>query len=267
MSQRPRRKEAHRSDLYTLAEAARISRIPKSTLIAMAERGQVEKIVPPGRKYGYYSKKQIDELAVANRLYLLQDVTSPSEFTQATPDDIPGIYEVVAALWGGAKTTPADLRRQWYEKNPHIDYVVKQNGIVTGYFSMLPLAPGVLNLMLSGKKRGWQITPEDIESFQPGREYDVFAGIAVRNDIPYQERYGRRLLAGMFRTFVNLSQQDIRIRRIYAVSDQEDGMKLCNDMGFERMPAEEGDLFNRYCLDLETSESPFAKRFRSLILL
>lgn len=251
-----------RPDLYTFTEALQKLGMPKSTFIYAVEQGKIPKVVPPGKKYGYYPKKFIDELATATHLFVLQYVAESSEFGVATVDDIPGIYGVIECLWGKNVTTPIETRKSWYQKNPLMDYVVKQNGIVTGYFSMNAFRPEVLELMVAGKMRSWQLTPDDFCIFESGHTYDLYVGIAVRNDIPFQERYGRRLIAGVMRVFEDFAQRGITFRRLYAASDQPDGIKLCNDLGFERVQGKEGDLFGRFVLDLETSPGPFAQRYR-----
>ena len=42
-------------------------------------------------------------------------------------------------------------------------------------------------------------------------------------------------------------------------------MKLCEDLGFEKYPPAEGSTFNRYEINLETSESPLAKKYREVV--
>ena len=60
-------------------------------------------------------------------------------FAVAQPEDAQGIYEVIASLWGTLHTTPVKTRLSWYQKNPGIDYVVKQEDEVTGYVTIMPM--------------------------------------------------------------------------------------------------------------------------------
>ena len=253
-----------RPDLYTFTEALNKLGIPKSTFIYAVDQGKIPKVVPPGKTYGYYPKKFIDDLATATHLFVLQYVTEPTEFGVATGEDIPGMYDVIASLWGKNVTTPIETRVGWYQKNPLMDYVVKQNGIVTGYFSMMPLKPEPLEAMMAGKMRGWQITPDHLYVFKPGQIYDLYVGMAVRGDIPYQERYGRRLIAGVIRVFEDFARREILFRRLFATSDRSDGIKLCSDLGFIQAQGKETDLFGRFVLDLETSQAPFAQRYQAV---
>jgi len=52
---------------------------------------------------------------------------------------------------------------------------------------------------------------------------------------------------------------------MHATSDRKDGMKLCEDLGFEKEPSAEGSPFNRYHLDLERSSAFFAQKYREAL--
>ncbi len=267
MSQEPMaktssRKKAPSTNLYTRSEAIKKLRLPKSTFHDYVTMGRIHKIIPPGKKEGYYNKKEIDDLANATELFILQYTAETSKFQVATEEDIEGIYDVIASLWGRSVSTPIDLRKSWYRKNPLIDYVVKQQNIVVGYLNIQPFEPETLKLMMEGKKRGWEVKPEDIYTFEPGHSYDCFIGLAVRQDIPKHTIYGMRLISGFFHVLVNFAHQGIKIRKLYATSDRSDGMKLCESLGFVKYPPVEGSTFNRYEIDLETSETAIARKYR-----
>jgi hypothetical protein len=90
--------------------------------------------------------------------------------------------------------------------------------------------------------------------------------IATRQDIPnHTQRYGFRLISGFISFLEELAQKQIFIRNLYAVSAETEGKKLCKGIGFLELPKEEGDLFPRFGLSLETSESHFAQRYREAV--
>jgi hypothetical protein len=117
---------------------------------------------------------------------------------------------------------------------------------------------------MSGKKRSWHITPDDILPFEPGKTYDLYIGIATRQDVPDHVRLAFRLIAGYMSFLEELVQQHIYIRRLYAVSAEIDGQKLSKSIGFVEQKAQEGDLFPRFALDFETSDSHFARQYREI---
>lgn len=248
-------KKAPAPGLMTRSEAIQRLGIPGSTFDYQVRVGRITRVVPPSRADGYYKRDEIEALALENLLLFLQNASEsdyePTTFSVATADDIPGIFGVIAQLWGAKKATPIELRRSWYRANPKIDYVVKQNGIVVGYLNVIPYNPETMEEKMAGRKRGWDTRPQDILPFEPGDHYDCFVGIAVRSDFPHSERYGRRLISGFMGVLEQFAQEEIYIRKLCAVSDQPQGIEIANKLGFVKEPSKEGDLFGRYVLDLE----------------
>lgn len=252
--------------LYTASEATKKLNMPATTFHHYVKTGKIKKITPPGRTEGYYEKAYIDKMARASQLFALQYASDPATFEVATNEDAQGIYEVIASLWGTLYTTPIETRLKWYQKNPEIDYVVKQEGIVSGYVTIMPLRHEIIEKLMSGKIRGWDITQEDILTFSPGTPLECYTGIAVRAGLYKPEKYGMRLLAGIIDKFEDFAKKGIVISKLYAVSDTPDGVKLSRDLGFEEKPPAPGSTFNQYILDFNTSESAFAQEYRKLLL-
>lgn len=254
---------------YSASQAMAKLGMNKSTFIGYVNDGKIPRTVPPLHKNGFYPQAEIDRLATETTIFFLtthaRSEYEPSVFRVATSADIPGIYSVIAKLWGPGKTTPQSLRARWYAKNPQIDYIVLQHGVVMGYLNAMPLTSEALEGMMSGRLRGWDIKPEDLREYEPGQVYDLFVGIATRPDVPHSQRYGARLLLGFFDALIALAAQGVKVRRLYAVSDQPDGIKLCEGLGFVQEERQEGDLFGRYVLDLEDAPSPIARRYREQV--
>jgi len=253
------------SGTYTAGEAIKKLNMPATTFHHYVKIGKIKKIVPPGRSEGFYEKAYIDKMARASQLFTLQYATDSSTFEVATAEDAKGIYEVIASLWGTLNTTPIETRLSWYKSNPEIDYVIKQEGIVTGYVTLMPLRHDVIEKLMSGKMRGWDIKAEDILPFIPGTPIECYTGVAVRADVYKKERYGMRLIGGILDTMQGLAKRGINITKIYAVSDTPNGVKLSRGLGFEENPPAEGSTFNQYVLNVEKSESPFAQEYRQLL--
>lgn len=252
---------------YTAQQAQKRLGLAKTSFYYYVNNGKIKPVVPPLRKEGYYSKEEIDQLADEMTLLFLQHAKEqqlpPTEFRIATEEDAQGIVDVLTSL--GWSASPVSLRRSWYRVNPLIDYVVLQNNLVMGYLNIVPYVPEALENLMSGKWGGRDIRPQHILSFTPG-EHDVFIGIVTR-DVPYRERYGRRLLSGIRQVMEAWARQGIIIHRMHAVSAEPDGIALCEALGFNLQPRKEGDRpnFNRFVLDLTTSAHPFAQRYREAI--
>lgn len=249
------------SGLYTASEAIKRLRLPSTTFHAYVRDGKIKKVVPPGRTEGYYEKTLIDQMARASELFVLQYASEPATFDVATTEDAQGIYEVIAALWGTLFTTPVEARLSWYKVNPAIDYVVKREGIVIGYITIMPMKHQIIEKLMRGEIRGWDIKPDDILPFMPGVPLECYVGVAVRPGVYKPERYGMRLLIGILDQLNEYARKGIFIKKMYAVSDTPDGVKLSRNLGFKEEPPALGSTFRQYILDTEESDSPFVKEY------
>lgn len=249
---------------YTAKQAQERLGLDRNHFNYYVKAGKIQRYVPPMRREGFYSKKEINRLATELELFFNTAEEEPETETRvAKPGDAPEIVDVLLSF--GWQTTTPEQRITWYQVNPFIDYVVTRNGHVVGYVNAAPYKAGALADMMSGKKRSWDILPKDIHPYTKGKTYDLYVGIAVRQDVPYPTRLGFRLLTGFINFLIDLAQEGIIVRHLYAVSAEPDGQKLCRDLGFVEQPARPGDLFPRYFLDMETSDSHFAQRYREAV--
>ena len=255
---------------YTAQEAAARLGLNRNTFYYYVKTGKIKRHVPPTRTEGFYRKKDIDEMALQIALYFHTHVEeqSTSETRVARPEDAQGIYDVLASF--GWKTATVAQRLAWYKVNPFIDYVVIDHEQVIGYITAVPYTDAAMADMMSGRKRAWDIRPEDIRPYRPGT-YDLYTGIATRREegqtqnLETRNRYAFRLIAGFFSFMEELAAQDILIRRFYAVSAEPPGQRLSRMLGFVELEAQPGDLFPRFVLDLETSDSHFARLYRQML--
>ncbi len=261
-SQRTNRKKAPSANLYTRSEAIQKLGLPKSTFHDYVTAGRIQKVVPPGKREGYYLKKEIDDLADATHLFILQYTSEPTTFSLAKEEDIEGIYYVVESLWGKNATTPIELRKSWYKVNPLIDYVVKKQDIVVGYLSVTPLSEEALKLTREGRKREWNLEAKEILTFEPGNSYNCYIVLAVRQDVPNSKIYAMRLILGFYHILTDFASRGVKIRSLHATSHRPEGIKLCEDLGFDKESPVEGSVLNRYHLNLESSNVPFAQKYR-----
>lgn len=251
---------------YTAKEAQKKLGLNASTFGYYVRKGKIKRFVPPLRVEGFYEKKEIDTLVSEIALFLHTTIeeTEITTVRTARPEDAQGVVNVLASL--GWKTTSAEQRIRWYAVNPLIDYVAIWKGEVMGYIHAIPFKSEVLEAMMSGKKRSWDIQPQDILSYEPGKTYDLYIGIATRQDVPNHTRnFGFRLISGFISILEELAQQKILIHHINAVSAENDGKKLSKALGFVQQEAKQDDLFPRFTLDLKTSDSHFARQYQETI--
>jgi hypothetical protein len=188
-----------------------------------------------------------------------------STFSVASPDDAQGIYDVMVSLWGTINVTPTQTRLSWYEVNPEIDYVVKQEGIVTGYLTIKPYKHEVMKRLMAGEMLAKDVQPGDLLPFTSGVPLECLVGTAVRAGVYRPEKYGMRLIAGAINVFKEFARKGVIITKLYANSETPDGIKLCRGFGFEDITQTPNTTPRRFMLDLETSESPFAVEYQKAL--
>ncbi len=253
--------------LYTAGEAIKKLKMPQATFHNYVKAGKIKKIVQPGNIEGFYEKAYIDRMAEARELFALQYASEPITFSTATTDDIQGIYDVMAKFWGILSLPSVENRSSWYQVNPEIDYVVKREGIVTGYITLLPLKPETMKKLMAGEIGTKELQPSDILPFTPGVPLECWVGLAVKPGVFKPESYGIRLISGMLEKLRELAKNNINIAKLYAKSETPDGIRLSKHAGFEDITPPPNQMPRQFVLDLETSNSSYAEEYRKILPL
>ncbi|MBV9690400.1 MAG: helix-turn-helix domain-containing protein [Ktedonobacteraceae bacterium] len=252
--------------LYSAAQAIRRLGVPRSSFYDMVSKGKIEKIEAPHRSDGYYRKSQIDEIVRAKQLFILQYSTKTSEFAKATPDDALGIYDVGVSLWGKAGTPTVETRLEWYKSNPEIDYIVKQEGVVTGYISLMPLKHETIEQLMLGKKRGWEVTPNELLPFTPAIPLECFVmALGVRPGLQKHEKYVVHLFYGAIDVLESFAQKGIILDKFYATSNTPEGIRACLDFGFQEVGVVPGTTRKQFILDISTSNTWVLHKYKKAI--
>lgn len=244
--------------------------------------GQLQRIVPPGRKQGFYIKSEVDNLARSLYGFFEKpiedadkagsnmeqiDVYGKVLFSQATPDDMDGVYEIAKELFG--HTTPAALRKPLIERCPEGNYVVKDNGVIVAFIHIQPLQHDRLMDFMSGKIRGWDLSPDDLEPFATGKTVECLIksiGATKRNGRNAQLNYLRRLLRGTARELAKLGRKGIIITNFYATSETPTGIA----MGFSANMSLFGNPIGKrltFSLDVNNSNLPLLVPYKEALAL
>jgi hypothetical protein len=263
---------------YSASQAIKKLGVPRSTFYDMVERGQITKVVPPNKSDGWYHKSEIDKMARANQLFLLQYATDASTFEVAREEDIEGIADLNAELFGNSgesiKSREArySLRMSQYHTNPEIFHVLKQGETVVGYVGIFPLKHEAIEKIMSGipesRFRIEVLAPEYITQFKIGEAEEVFLIIGAKQDVKKSKLYGARLISGTVEFFETLARKGIIIKKAYATSRTQDGIRISKGLGFKRVtPTNEEDNLIRYEFDLLNSTNPLLEEYQRLARL
>lgn len=255
---------------YTAGQAVKKLHMSRSSLYNFVDRGQIKKITPPGKTDGFYAKEDVDRLAIAQEAFLLQYASDTSTFAVAQEEDLEGIADLNAELFGGTRASRHALRVAQYRSNPEIFHVLKQDDIVVGYVGIFPLKQEAIDKIMAGMSesrfRMEALAPEYITQFKPGEADNVFLIIGVKQGVKKSKLYGARVIEGTIQFLERLAHRKVFIKKAYGTSRTELGIKLSRGLRFRQItPAhEEDEGLLRFELDLETSDHPLLREYQNL---
>jgi hypothetical protein len=273
------KKSAAPSGFYTAKEAMQRLGLPKGTFFYQVRVGKIKKTLRPDGVEGYYDKKMIDKIAQEKALFTLVHSIEPITFSRAeSEDDLRGIVDLCIAIYGQGGTPSYDARLEIWKRNPEVYYIVKQEGIVVGYVSMIWFDEAALASLMGPTPKQTSITsagtgiysvtgPEHILPFTPGKPIEsIFISMGVRPGFSNgeQREYGFKLLRGMQEVLINLAEQGSPIHYLHATSERGDGIRLARKLGMKeiRYP---GDHILRYELDLEHADHPLLQTYKDAL--
>ncbi len=262
------RRQFDTDKLYTSAQTRQLLGISPSTLTTLVEKGVIEKVIPIGYTNGLYTKASVDEYLRQQNLFMQTyslKRENKLEIRKAVGEDQPGIYEMEKEVLGA--TLPLDKRAEFYKKNPDIDFVAVKDNKVIGHLSLFPLPENVILALLQGKMRGWDITADQLENYEAGKQYRLFVmAIAVDKN----EQQAGRIYAGLLireaqKAIFEMAWQKVLVRAIYATSRTKDGIYLAGRMGMDTI-AELSDTHRKaFVLDTGTNETRWAQEYRDYL--
>ena len=257
---------------YSAKEAQDKLQVDRNKFYRLVKSNAIISIAQPGGHQRKYDRASVDALAaeMARFRESLNDVEEGEDrkqltFRQATPDDMPGVYEVAHELFG--HTTPVEQRRPMVAACPQGNYIVLRGNEVVAYIHILPLYPEILEAFMKGKIRGWDIVASNLDCFAPGKTVECLVrsiGATRRYGDDEQHRFALRLLSGTVREMISMGKVGVTISKLYATSSRGQGQQLCYsaDMEFYSKPL--GDRLT-FVVDVLTSDNPSFTRYREYL--
>jgi hypothetical protein len=253
---------------YSASQAIRRLGINRGTFFDHVKKGKIQKIIPPGASEGYYRKEEIDAMAQAKELFLLQYSIAPRKFERAnTEEDIRGIYDLCVAAYGISNTPSLEERLDEWKQLPEAYYVVKQESIVVGYISLFWFTDEALADLMTPRQHQTSLTVDVMRPFIPGQPIDhLFVSLAVRPGLTneQQRKHGFKLLRDTIQVLESLAQRGMPVRKLYATSRTTDGIKLARDMDMKETKYP-NDPTLRFELDLEYAKTPLAREYQRVV--
>lgn len=260
---------------YTATEAAERLGISVPMLYNHVRSGNLHRIVPKGRKQGFFLKSEVDRLRV--ELYGFLDtgqsqVPEPElkeEFHFLSTTKLEDLIECssIAKEIYGSEGTPIETRLAWMKKNPEILYVVRSDRRIGGYAYILPIGEAgreKVDRIFRGEVAISDITDEDIEELVPGKPLDIYImSVVTRPGLEKEEKrlIASQLIIGLMDVLTNLGRRGIIIRSFLARSHLPDGLRLLHQMQFTELPSILPGRRN-FIIDVEKSDSLFVRSYK-----
>ena len=217
-------------------------------------------------------------MAQAKELFVLLYSIEPVVFERATSEeDVRGIVDMCVAIYGVGGTPSYAARLEIWHHNPYVYWVLKQEGIVVGYISMIHFTDKALETIMGPTPKQREITEagagiysvmgvQNVLPFVPGEPIDsLFISLAVRPGMSntQQRDYGFRLIRDSKEVLLDFHRRGMPVRKLLATSEKSDGISLARKLGMREI-VYHGDNVLRYELDLETSDALIARQYRAL---
>lgn len=265
-------------DYYTSTQVKKILNISGGMILEYVEKGKIKHVVPPGRKHGFYLKKDVDRLAnELSTFFNLEEETEATTFTVATIEDLYACIALNRELFT-TKSNESDETiykkwTTWLKKNPEVVYVLKRDDEVIGIVTMLPFKPHSqkFNEILIGDTSillgNVNISTRDIEEYKPGNHIQLYiAEIGIKPSLgkDLRKKYGARLISKLIDVVVGLGKRGVVIENIIAVGATKSGVRLLQHFGFTEVIFSRPDT-RLFTIDMKESGAPITNAYRETL--
>ena len=257
--------------LYTYTQVKEKLGIGPATLTSLVDKGVIQRVIPPGRKTGYYVKSQVDDYFEKMNIFAQTYTTRTEnkyEIRLATEKDIHGIALQHQKTFGVNGAVPEEIQLAWHQKNPYIDFIATLDDEVVGHLELVPLIDKALMGMIQGTLRGWDITADDIEKYDEEKQYNIFimymAANPTNNNI--DKRMDSALLMREAQKFMaEMAEKSRLIKAFYATSRTREGIFLLERMQFAQLNEYSDARRKSFVIDMGKNDGPLAKEYRKYV--
>jgi hypothetical protein len=219
---------------YTAQKAQETLDMTYSGLKYQVSIGNIKSEIPKGRRQSYYKAKDVEQVSRDLKSFSIHRKNKPTQFiTVTTKEDIEKCMGISKALFG-AERGDIEKHMRIIKKNPETYFMIKDEDQAIGYAAIWPVKPGKIDNLLA-QTIPVKISPEDIETFEEGKNLDIYLNvIGIRPGFTKEEKryYGSRLISGLAKTLISLGERGIHIGTVAARSNMPDGIRIMKGIGF-----------------------------------
>ena len=251
---------------FTSSEARQHLGIDIGAFYHLVNTGRIQRLTPPGKKRGFYSRHEIDRL----KYITSQEAAGMGiRFMRATPDDIQEEYELATLTLNGSAGYVGygvPIYKAWSGKNSDTNFIVRDQGRLVAFMHVLPVKREIIQQWMRGEKREWEIRAEDVLLYTQGSSVEcILMSMVTTSGVDRWKRrlYGALLMRGFLHFLSDLARQNTTITRFYAIGATTEGIAVLKRAHFQ----EKGRMGKRVAFELNpiTSESRLAKAYRSAL--
>ncbi len=234
-------------------EAFKQAGLSEPTFHRRVRVGQIESILPEGRQRGaLYPRDQVLAALGKKAKMPIKPQVKGATFVIMKPEDMVMVAPIIQEAFGSYPQI-----ERWsslIQKNPEIGFMLISEQKAVGCGFIMPLTEQKI-LDIFNKEVTPPTFPEEVQEYQPGGEYFLYARticITQKDATTTQKRFwGSLLVRNLMRMVINLGTRGIVIKKIYGRSDTEEGLHLMHDMGFTQIRTKTSH--KNFVIDIETS--------------
>jgi hypothetical protein len=231
--------------LLTSSEArALLGNMSPSTFKIYVDSERIRKITPPGKKQGKYVREDVESLAKELLPFTLTEKTVNTQKASkhkksykgatdwAQSRDLPYMLAYDYEYYGPENTVDISITRKWWEKNPYMARLLfnaEDRRDIWGGITIIPMKEETIFRILRDEMTEKEITPDDIEIYEPGKKYYGYVASATVKE--EHAAHFRGLLQSVF-DFWCEQYPDIQIIKLYAYAASEKGWDLIKRLFF-----------------------------------
>lgn len=194
----------------------------------------IDKILPKGRTRGArYPKEQVEKvIQIEGNLPPEKKEEPAAETDWIQTNDLPYILAYDLEMYGIENTVDISITHAWWKKNPYMCRVLfdkKDRRNIWGGITIIPMQEEKIFQLLRGEIEERDITPDDILTYEPGKEY--YGYIASATVKPERRNHFRKLLRNMLAYWCE-QYPNIRFKKLYAYASSSEGWDLVSHLFF-----------------------------------
>lgn len=210
--------------------------LSETTFRRKVKENAIKKNLPEGRVRGaLYSARDVykvigDLKKGKNQEYTSEEAGGETDWIQEK--DLPYILAYDIEMYGIENTVDTSITYAWWKKNPYmcrILYDKNDRRNIWGAITIMPMEEETIFRILRGEIGEKEITPDDILTYEPGRQYIGYIPSATVK--PEHRPQFRKLMNSIFEFWYEQYPQ-IQIVKLYAFASSDNGWDLIKHLFF-----------------------------------